>query len=166
MLSTRGAPAPWAEAHPVKPEQPVCCSWQRPAFVPFTTVVFAWGPFQQDDVGKRMPSDPDTGGQLSAERGTTFHPDSHQTAPHAAPGSKPAPGASGSRTSSFSSRVSIFRRFLHQGKHLRATHPLSNRVYCKVLVVFIFPSRNRHKGREGLDRLYKHSLTLATSKTY
>lgn len=30
-----------------------CCSWQRPAFVPLTAVVFPLGPFQQDGVGIR-----------------------------------------------------------------------------------------------------------------
>lgn len=63
VFSTSGrAPLPpWAEAHPVQSEWPACCFWQRPAFVPLTGVVL--GPIQQDGVGRRLPTGPDTGCQ-------------------------------------------------------------------------------------------------------
>lgn len=112
--------------------QSQCFSWQWPASVPLSTVVIPLGPFQQDGVGTQVPNDPERGGELSAEWKTTFHPSIHQTAarslqwPEQQTGRKPAHVPSMEQGECILTlALSIFRLFLHRGKHLQVTLALS-----------------------------------------
>lgn len=112
--------------------QSQCFSWPLPASVPLTTVIFPLGPFQQDGVGTQVPNDPERGSELRAEWKTTFHPGIHQTAtcslqwPEQQTGRKPAHVPSTEQGEFILTlALSIFRLFLHRGKHLQVTHALS-----------------------------------------
>lgn len=109
-----------------------CFSWPWPASVPLTTVVFPLGPFQQDAVGTQVPNDPERGSELSAEWKTTFHPGIHQTATHSPQRPKQQTGRKPAHVPSteqgefiLTLALSIFRLFLHRGKHLQGMHVLS-----------------------------------------
>lgn len=127
------SPPPWMESHPVKSEWRECCSWRSSAFVPLTTVVFALGPFQQDGVGIRVTNDPEAGGEWRTEWKTTLCPDIHPNSSTAqAEGLKNSTGRKPAYVHIteqcefiLTVEFSIFRLFLHRGKHLQVIHALS-----------------------------------------
>ena len=129
VFSTRGESLPlWVQPHPVKSE---CFSWQRPASVPLTTVVFPLGPFQQDGVGTRCQKTQKQAaswvqsGKLPYILTSTRQLHS-RSGPEQRTGRKPA-HIPVTEQGGFilTLALSIFRLFLHWGKHLQVTHTLS-----------------------------------------
>lgn len=99
-----------------------------------------------------MPSDPEAGGEWRTERKTTLYPDIHPNSPtaHAAglknsPGRKPA-YVHITEQCEFILTVefSIFRLFLHCGKHLQVIHALSEGADL------FFLQKSTHLGVDGL----------------
>lgn len=139
------SPPLWIESHPVKSDWRECCSWQSPAFVPLTTVVFPLGPFQQDGVGMRVPNDPEAGGEWCTEWKTTLYPDIHPNS--AAPQAQDLKNGTGRKPAyvQITNSVNSFSQlnFLYLGSSFITGNTCGSFVLC-LKVLISFSSRNQH----------------------